>query len=151
VYVRGVSVVLQQQTAVRATPAEVFAFLHDPDRRQDWDAMVDRCRLEGDPPAVGSRVHLHGRRKAPSWVGEYTEFDSPRRSVVRLVEGVGMPFSSFTQTITVKRHDATTTVVALRVEYAARGPVGLVERFTLRPRLAGAVRRSMAKLSERFG
>jgi uncharacterized protein YndB with AHSA1/START domain len=151
VYVRGVSVVLQQQTAVRAKPAEVFAFLHDPDRRQDWDVMVDRCRLEDDPPAAGSRLHLHGRRKAPSWVGEYAEFDPPHRSVLRLVEGVGMPFSTFTQTITVKPHDATTTVVSLRVEYAARGPVVLVERFTLRPRLAGAVRRSVANLAQRFG
>jgi carbon monoxide dehydrogenase subunit G len=151
VYVRGVSVAIEQRIAVRAKPAEVFAFLHDPERRQDWDAMVDRCRLESDAPAVGSRLHLHGRRKAPSWVGEYAVFDPPRRSVLRLVEGVGMPFSDFTQTIAVKRHDATTSIVSLRVEYAARGPVILVERFTLRPRLAGALRRSVANLSQRFG
>lgn len=150
-YVRRVSVVIEQRTAVGAKPAEAFAFLHDPERRQDWDAMVDGCRLEGDAPAAGARLHLHGRRKAPSWVGEYAEFDAPRRSVLRLVGGVGMPFSAFSQTITVTRHDPTTSVVALRIEYAARGPVVLVERFTLRPRLAGAVRRSVANIARELG
>jgi uncharacterized protein YndB with AHSA1/START domain len=151
VYVRRVSVVIEQRTAVAAKPAELFAFLHDPDRRQDWDAMVDGCRLEGEAPAAGARLHLHGRRKAPSWVGEYLEFDPPRRSVLRLVDGVGMPFSAFVQTLTVTRHDGRTSVVALRIEYAARGPVVLVERFTLRPRLAGAMRRSVANIANRFG
>lgn len=150
-YVRRVSVVIEQRAAVGAKPAEAFAFLHDPQRRQDWDAMADGCRLDGDAAAAGARLHLHGRRKAPSWVGEYVEFDPPRRSVLRLVEGVGMPFSAFDQTITVTRHDATTCVVALRLEYAASGPVVLVERFTLRPRLAGAVRRSIANVARELG
>jgi hypothetical protein len=62
-----------------------------------------------------------------------------------------MPFSAFDQTITVTRHDATTCVVALRLEYAASGPVVMVERFTLRARLAGAVRRSIANVARELG
>ena len=98
-YLRPVSVVIEQRVSVGAAPREVFAFLHDPERRQQWDAMADLARLEdASAPAVGVRVHLRGRRTAPSWVGEYTELDPPRRSVLRLVEGVGMPFAAFTQT-----------------------------------------------------
>ena len=59
-YVRRVSVVIEQRTSVGAKPAEAFAFLHDPERRQDWDAMVDGCRLE----VIGreNRDRLHRRR-----------------------------------------------------------------------------------------
>jgi uncharacterized protein YndB with AHSA1/START domain len=151
VYVRGVTVVIEQLVAVEAAPAEAFAFLHDPDRRQEWDAMADMARLEGAAPATGARLHLRGHRTAPSWVGEYTEFDPPRRSVVRLVEGVGMPFSAFSQTLTVAPRGGGGSSVSLRLEYRPRGPVRMVERFTLRPRLASAVRRSLANVSRRLG
>src|SRR2546423_12099044 len=95
-YLRPVSVVIEQRVSVGAAPKDVFAFLHDPDRRQQWDAMADLARLEdASAPAVGVRLHLRGRRTAPSWVGEYTELEPPRRSVLRLVEGVGMPLAAF--------------------------------------------------------
>lgn len=145
------SVVIEQAVAVAAKPADVFAFLHDPDRRPEWDAMVDLARLEGDSSvARGSRLHLRGRRTAPSWVGEYAELDRPRGSVLRLVEGIGMPFSDFRQTIRVAPC-AGGTHVTLRLDYAPRGPARLLEPFTLRPRLAKAVRRSLENVSRRFG
>ena len=143
------SVVIEQAVAVAARPADVFAFLHDPDRRSEWDAMVDLARLEGDSAAAGTRLHLRGRRTAPSWVGEYVEVDRPRASVLRLVEGVGMPFSDFRQTIRVAASDGGSRVT-LRLEYAPRGPARLLEPFTLRPRLAKAVRRSLDNVSRRF-
>lgn len=144
------SVVVEQSVAVGAAPAKVFAFLHVPDSRPEWDVMVDLARLEGDAPAAGVRMHLRGRRTAPSWVGEYAEFDSPRRSVLRLVEGVGMPFSAFSQTITVAPRDGGCTVT-LRLDYQVRGPARALESVTLRPRLAGAVRKSLAQIARRFG
>ena len=49
VYLRAVSVVVEQSVAVGASPAAVFAFLHAPERRQEWDSMVDLARLEGVP------------------------------------------------------------------------------------------------------
>jgi carbon monoxide dehydrogenase subunit G len=141
--------VSEQSIAVAAAPEEVFAFLHDPADRPAWDAMVDLCRLEGERPAVGARLHLRGRRKAPSWVGEYVEFDPPRRSVVRLLEGVGMPFSDFRQTITVAGSDGG-AVVGLRLEYRVRGPLALIEPVTVRGRLARACRRSLENVQARF-
>src|SRR4051812_36191221 len=96
-----VSVVVEQRVAVDAPPAAGFAYLHEPRSRGAWDAMVDFCRLEAERPARGVRLHLHGRRTAPSWVGEYAEYAPPRRSVVRLVEGVGMPFRHFHQILEV--------------------------------------------------
>jgi uncharacterized protein YndB with AHSA1/START domain len=150
VYLRGVSVVIEQSVAVGASPAEVFAFLHAPDHRQEWDAMVDLARLEGDALAAGARLHLRGRRTAPSWVGEYAEFDPPRRSVLRLVDGVGMPFSAFSQMLAVAPRKGGSSV-SLRLEYQVRGPARLLEPLTLRPRLAGAVRKSLAHIGGRFG
>ena len=144
------SVVIEQRVSVDAAPEEVFAFLHDPDRRQQWDAMADLARLEdASAPAVGVRLHLRGRRTAPSWVGEYTELAPPRRSVLRLVEGVGMPFAAFSQTVDVARRDGG-SAVALRLEYQARGLGRLVEPVVLRPRLATAVRKSLASIARHF-
>jgi uncharacterized protein YndB with AHSA1/START domain len=146
-----VSVVIEQRVSVDAAPKEVFAFLHDPDRRQGWDAMADLARLEhASTPAVGVRVHLRGRRTAPSWVGEYTELVPPRRSVLRLVEGAGMPFSAFSQTVEVSARDGRSAVV-LRLEYQARGLGRLLEPIVLRPRLSTAVRKSLASIARHFG
>ena len=145
------SVVIEQRVSVDAAPGDVFAFLHDPDRRQQWDAMADLARLEdATAPAVGVRLHLRGRRTAPSWVGEYTELAPPRRSVLRLVEGVGMPFSAFSQTIEVVAVKDGSTVT-LRLEYQARGLASLLEPVVLRPRLTKAVRRSLAGIAGHFG
>jgi uncharacterized protein YndB with AHSA1/START domain len=145
-----VSVVIEQRVSVDAAPGDVFAFLHDPDRRQQWDAMADLARLEdATAPAVGVRLHLRGRRTAPSWVGEYTELAPPRRSVLRLVEGVGMPFAAFSQTVEVTARDGG-SVAALRLEYEARGLGRLLEPVVLRPRLSKAVRRSLASIARHF-
>jgi uncharacterized protein YndB with AHSA1/START domain len=145
-----VSVVIEQRLSVDAAPKDVFAFLHDPDRRQQWDAMADLARLENaSAPAVGVRLHLRGRRTAPSWVGEYTELVPPRRSVLRLVEGVGMPFAAFSQTVEVEAR-AGGSAVALRLEYRARGVGRLLEPIVLRPRLSTAVRKSLASIARHF-
>jgi uncharacterized protein YndB with AHSA1/START domain len=145
-----VSVVIEQRVSVGAAPKDVFAFLHDPDRRRQWDAMTDLARLEdATEPAVGVRLHLRGRRTAPSWVGEYAELAPPRRSVLRLVEGVGMPFSSFSQTIEVAAVKGGSTVT-LVLQYQPRGVGRALEPVVLRPRLTKAVRRSLANVASHF-
>lgn len=141
--------VLERQTTVKATAAAVFDFLHEPGQRQIWDASVDLARLEGETVAPGSRLHLRGRRKAPSWVGEYVEVVRPTRSVLRLVEGVGMPFSDYRQTIQIAPAKGGATVT-LRVEYRARGVLALLDRFTVRGRLDRALRDSARGIEMRF-
>jgi len=144
------SVAIEQRVTVDAAPKQVFAFLHDPDRRQQWDAMTDLARLEdASEPAVGVRLHLRGRRTAPSWVGEYAELAPPRRSVLRLVEGVGMPFSAFSQTIEVAAHGGG-SMVTLTFEYQPRGLGRALEPVVLRPRLTKAVSRSLASIARHF-
>jgi len=141
--------VVESNATVAAPPADVFAFLHDPAQRAVWDTSVDLGRLEGDAVTAGARLHLRGRRKAPSWVGEYVEVAAPRRSVLRLVDGVGMPFSDYRQTIEVAG-DGGGTAVTLRLDYAVRGPLVLIERFTVRGRLARALHDSARKVEMRF-
>jgi carbon monoxide dehydrogenase subunit G len=145
-----VSPVIEQRISVGAAAKDVFDFLHDPDRRQQWDPMTDMARLEdANEPAVGVRLHLRGRRTAPSWVGEYAELAPPRRSVLRLVEGVGMPFSAFTQTIEVAPAKGGSTIT-LRLDYQPRGLGRALEPVVLRPRLTKAVRGSVANISGYF-
>jgi uncharacterized protein YndB with AHSA1/START domain len=141
--------VIERTGTVSAKPADVFAFLHEPGQRPVWDASVDLCRLEGEGVAAGSRLHLRGRRKAPSWVGEYVEVAPPKRSVLRLVEGVGMPFSDYRMTVEVAPEKGGSKVT-LRLDYAARGPIALVERFTVRGRLVNALHDSMRNIEMRF-
>ena len=144
------SPVIEQRISVGAPPKEVFEFLHDPDRRQQWDPMIDMARLEdANDPAVGVRLHLRGRRTAPSWVGEYVELTPPRRSVLRFVEGVGMPFSAFTQTIEVAAVKGGSTVT-LRLDYQPRGVGRALEPLVLRPRLTKALRGALAGISRYF-
>jgi carbon monoxide dehydrogenase subunit G len=141
--------VLERQTTVKATAAAVFDFLHEPAQRPVWDVSVDLAQLEGEAVAAGSRLHLRGRRKAPSWVGEYVEVARPTRSVLRLVEGVGMPFSDYRQTIEIAPEKGGASVT-LRLEYSARGVLALLDRFTIRGRLDHALHDSVRGIEMRF-
>ena len=127
--------VVESHATVAAPPADVFAFLHDPAQRPVWDVAVDLCNLEGEDVVAGSRLHLRGRRKAPSWVGEYVEVATPRRSVLRLVDGVGMPFSDYRQVLEVTEdggRDDRDAQARVRRPGAARP-----DRAVHRPREAG--------------
>jgi carbon monoxide dehydrogenase subunit G len=141
--------VLERQTTVKATAAAVFDFLHEPAQRPVWDVSVDLARLEGEAVAAGSRLHLRGRRKGPSWVREYVEVARPTRSVLRLVEGVGMPFSDYRQTIEIAPEKGGASVT-LRLEYSARGVLALLDRFTIRGRLDHALHDSVRGIEMRF-
>ena len=147
---RPVSEGIHRAVIVNARPAEVFAYMHDPDSRAHWDRMADLMRYEADAPAKGVRVHFRGRRTAPSWVGEFVEYDPPRRSVIRLVEGVGMPFRDFRQTIIVAK-SGDGSRVEMDIDYEARGVMRLLEAMTARPRMAKAVTRSLNAVAGHFG
>ncbi|MDX6548818.1 MAG: Polyketide cyclase / dehydrase and lipid transport [Gaiellales bacterium] len=144
------AVVIEQRVRTAGSPAAVFAYLHDPGQRADWDVSSDAATLEPDTPGVGARLQLRGHRTAPSWVGEYTVYEPPRRSSLRLVDGAGMPFTSFVQSLSVTR-DGSGSMVEIRLEYEPRGVVRLIEPLTLRSRLRKVTLRSLAKIRERFG
>jgi hypothetical protein len=67
-------------------------------------------------------VQIIGHRTAPSWIGEYGRFDLNRGAALRLVEGVGMPFTSFIEGFQVESRKGGCTLT-LRVEYEVSGIV----------------------------
>jgi hypothetical protein len=69
--------------------------------------------------------------------------------VLQLVEGVGMPFSDYRQTIEIAPAKGGARVT-LRVEYSARGVLALLDRFTVRGRLDRALRDSVRGIEMRF-
>jgi hypothetical protein len=144
-----VATVIDQQTTVKAAPAVLFDFLHDPARRREWDSTVDGADLEGEL-GTGGRLHLHGHRKAPSWTGEYRVYERPRRSELVFLEGVGMPFRSYVQTIEVKPAKGGSTV-RFRIEYELPAVLALIDAFTFRGKLARAARNAMSDIAVRFG
>jgi uncharacterized protein YndB with AHSA1/START domain len=144
-----VAVVIEKRIQTAGSPAAVFAYLHDPARRGEWDVSSDSATLESDAPGRGARLQLRGHRTAPSWVGEYTVYEPPRRSSLRLVEGAGMPFTSFVQSLSVTR-DGSGSMVAIRLEYEPRGLVRLIEPMTLRSRLRKVTLRSLGRIREHF-
>jgi uncharacterized protein YndB with AHSA1/START domain len=143
------AVVIEEQVDAAAAPAAVFAYLHDPANRRSWDASAESATVDGGSPAAGARLHVRGRGMAPSWVGEYTAFEPPRRSSVLLVESEGMPFRRFSQTISVAPRKGGSTVT-IRLEYEAAGVVRLIEPLTLRSRLRKVTHRSLGLIRDHF-
>jgi uncharacterized protein YndB with AHSA1/START domain len=144
-----VSTGVRRTITVKGSPTDVFAYMHDVAQRGHWDGMADLVRLEGERPAPGVRLHFRGRRTAPSWVGEFVTYDPPRTSVVRLVEGVGMPFSDFRETIIVTPAGGGSQV-ELAIEYTPRGLMRLLESMTVRPKMAKAATRSLEAVANHF-
>jgi uncharacterized protein YndB with AHSA1/START domain len=142
--------VIEQTAQLPASPATVFAYLTDPDRRGEWDDGCSACTLLGDRPAKGARLQLQGRRMAPSWVGEYRSFDPPRRATLTLIDGQGMPFASFSESFTLASRSGGSTLT-LRLEYETRGMLRLIEPVTVRSRLRRTTARSLAGIVAHFG
>ena len=142
--------VIEQTADLNAAPRDVFAYLTDPARRGEWDSSCERCTIEGDaPPAKGVRVHIAGRRAAPSWTGEYGRFDLNRGAALRLVEGVGMPFASFIEGFQVEARKGGCRLT-LRVEYEVSGMLRMIEPLTVRSRMRRTTVKSLRNVEQRF-
>ena len=140
---------IEQTADMNAAPRDVFAFLTDPARRSEWDSSCERCTIEGDAPAKGVRVHITGHRTAPSWTGEYGRFDLNRGAALRLVEGVGMPFTSFIEGFQVEPHKGGCRLT-LRVEYGVSGMVRMIEPLTVRSRMRRTTAKSLRNVEQHF-
>lgn len=141
--------VIEQTADLNAAPRDVFAFLTDPARRSEWDASCERCTIEGDAPAHGVRVQIVGHRTAPWWIGEYGRFDLNRGAALRLVEGVGMPFTSFIEGFQVEPRKGGCTLT-LRVEYEVSGMVRMIEPMTVRSRMRRTTAKSLRNVEQHF-
>jgi carbon monoxide dehydrogenase subunit G len=141
--------VIEQRADLNATPRDVFALLTDPARRSEWDSSCERCTIEGDAPAKGVRVHITGHRTAPSWTGEYGRFDLNRGAALRLVGGVGMPFTSFIEVFQVEPRQGGCRLT-LRVEYEVSGMVRMIEPMTVRSRMRRTTAKSLRNVEQHF-
>ena len=141
--------VIEQRADLNAAPRDVFAFLTDPARRGEWDSSCERCTIDGVAPAKGVRVHITGHRTAPSWTGEYGRFDLNRGAALRLIEGQGMPFTSFIEGFQVEPRKGGCTLT-LRVEYEVSGMVRMIEPLTVRSRMRRTTAKSLRNVEQHF-
>jgi hypothetical protein len=134
---------------VSAPPAAVFDYLHDPAQRPVWDPMVEGATLQSERLRPGARLLLRGRRKAPSWTGEYRRLDRPLGSELVLVEGTGMPFRSFRQSVAL-RADGSGSQLRYTVAYELPPLLRPIDVFTFRGRLTRAARQAVSRVEQHF-
>ena len=82
--------VVEESVVIARSPEEVFDYLARADNLPVWDSSIVQAEQVGaDPVGVGTRWRgtskILGRRF--EWTTELTEFDRPRRSSSRSVEG----------------------------------------------------------------
>ena len=82
--------VIEESVVIARPPEEVFDYLAKADNLPEWDSSIVQAEQVGaDPVGVGTRLRgtskILGRRF--EWATEITEFDRPRRSSSRSVEG----------------------------------------------------------------
>jgi hypothetical protein len=141
---------VEQKAVIPAPPGTVFAYLDDAGRRGEWDeGAASAALVDADRPAKGAKIAITGRRTAPSWTGEYVAHRAPRQMSIALVEGHGMPFRSYVETVEIEPHKGE-SLVTLRIEYEAAGPIRLLDAFTLRPRLRKKTARSLSRIWQHF-
>ena len=141
--------VIAHQVELDAAPSKVFAFLHDPARRQVWDVTTESATLDRETPGKGAQLSVTGRRMAPSWEGRYITFDSPRRSVLEVTPGAGMPFRSYTETIEL-RPKGSGSILRYAIEYHTSGMWRLIEPFTVGSRLRRTAKHSTGRIYDHF-
>jgi len=135
---------VEQTFTVNRPPEAVFDYLTDPSKLAEWQTAKTAVEpLTEGPPRQGTR--FRERTKGPGGrefeqVTEFTEFDRPRRVVVRVVEG---PYPidgawSFTP-------DGAGT----RVNFVAEGPLPGFTRL-LEPLAKRMIKRRFAGYHERL-
>lgn len=141
--------VIARQIEVPAAPAKVFEFLHDPARRQTWDVSTQQAALDRERPGKGVKITVTGKRMAPSWEGRYTAFDPPKRSVLEVTPGPGLPFRTYTETIEL-RPNGSGSILRYAIEYQTSGAWKLIEPFTVGSRIRRTVKASTNRIYDHF-
>ena len=84
---------------INRSPEDVFRYLDELDRHDEWQEQIQETRLDTDPPTrAGSRAT--DKRKVPGGVREFTyevtEHEPPRRSSFRGLNGPVRPVGTVT-------------------------------------------------------
>ncbi len=88
---------IEEHIDIAAATATVFLFCHDITRRPDWDECVVRVKLLSAPPLrSGTLIRVDTRHSGGfvfTWEGEYSAFQFPSSSTVRVLDAA--PSSPF--------------------------------------------------------
>jgi ribosome-associated toxin RatA of RatAB toxin-antitoxin module len=138
---------------VHTSPADLFRFCHNVERRPDWDERIVHMELLSPPPLrTGTLVRVDvgedGEFKF-TWDGEYTTVQFPSRSQVRVLDAaMKSPFSTASETWTFE-HCEEGTHFSLVWEYEPRGlPARVLDVLGRRARTERAIGRSLVQLKE---
>ena len=94
---------IETSIEIAAPRLDVFRYCHNLDQRPHWDERVVGAELITSPPVRrGSLVRIEVGRAGEfdfTWDGEYIEYASPRRSMLRVLDAApSSPFKSGTET-----------------------------------------------------
>jgi carbon monoxide dehydrogenase subunit G len=134
---------IEESVEIRATPEQVFDFVQDPAQRASWDEGVLGAERRGDELAI--RYRVLGPLSC-EMVFEYTLFDRPKRSAVKLVRSRGPCLFASAGGAWFYEPTAGGTRFTTRFTFQTRGiPAALV-----RGSIEKATRRSLAQLKARL-
>lgn len=93
---------IEEHIDIAAPSSKVFQFCHDPAKRAEWDERVVRIELISPAPIrQGTLIQVDAGRGGSfsySWEGEFTSFQYPMSSKVRVMDAApSSPFKSGTE------------------------------------------------------
>jgi carbon monoxide dehydrogenase subunit G len=135
---------VEESIEIRATPEQVFDFVQDPEQRSTWDEGVLSAR-RGPGEELALRYRVFGPFTC-EMVFEYTLFDRPKRSAVKLVRSNGACLFASAGGAWFYEPTASGTRFTTKFTYQTR----LVPAAFVRGSLAKATRRSLARLKARL-
>ncbi len=142
---------IEEHVEIAAAPANVFRFCHDPARRPEWDERVIRVELLTNPPVRrGTLFRVDAGRSgrfAFTWDAEYTEFQFPTSSTVRVLDAaLSSPFGTGSESWQFSSVSGGTRFT-LVWDYKPRGFLArLADALGRRASTRRAIRRSLANL-----
>jgi len=144
---------VEESIEIAAPPANVFRFCHELEKRPDWDVRVTRIELlTSKPVRQGTLIRVDAGRGGEalfSWDGEYTRFQYPTSSTVRVLDAApSSPFKSGSETWQFSAVGSGTRLVVIW-EYQPRGILSRIgDTLGGRASIRRALRRSLANLKE---
>jgi hypothetical protein len=144
--------VIEDSIEIEASSTDVFRYCHDISARPLWDDRILRIKLLSSAPIrSGTLLQVDAARSgtyAYSWEAEYSAYQFPRSSTLRVLDAApSSPFvkgSTETWTFT---SGAGTTRLNVKWNYVTKGFLGKVtDRLGGRVAMRRAIRRSLANL-----
>jgi uncharacterized membrane protein len=142
---------IEESIEIAAASSTIFRFCHDVDRWPEWDERVMRVELlTSKPIRRGTLLSIDASRSGKylfSWDAEYTDFQFPQSSTLRVVDAA--PSSSFRSGAESWRFSSAggSTRFTLVWDYQHRGILArITDALGGRSATRRAIRRSLANL-----